>query len=250
MSNQVPPTISSQPFAAAAAANAVAATMKAPPLAAILPAEKENTASKNDRDVSALASMTRKELEEELTRRNIKHPKKDTKDDLLEKLGVPAKQWKNWRKMKGTELKAELKKRSLKVSGNKEEMLGRLGVPTGFGESQSNKSDREHREIMKKLKKRLGLDNLTTTKKNKKQKLPEDDPDHEEYTIDCCKNFRSGNEDPAGCIMFPDGSCMEVWRCLNCGKIPQKPNAPPIHEYDEEGDELASVFGIARTFFG
>ncbi len=60
----------------------------------------------------------------------------------------------------------------------------------------------------------------------KKLKAPEDDPNHD-----------IRNNEPAGCIDFPDGSVMEVWRCVACGKIPEHPNAPPIHVFSDSEDE-------------
>jgi hypothetical protein len=41
----------------------------------------------------------------------------------------------------------------------------------------------------------------------------------------------------AGFIPFPDGSVMEVWRCMNCKKIPARPNAPPIQEFSDHSDD-------------
>ena len=121
-------------------------------------------------------------------------------------------------------------------------MLTRLGVPVGFGETKQETWERQHKERMKENKKRK-LEAISKTViealLKKKLKAPEDDPNHEEYSKPCCKSprFDIRNNEPAGCIDFPDGSVMEVWRCVACGKIPEHPNAPPIHVFSDSEDE-------------
>lgn len=185
--------------------------------------------------------MTNAQLKEQLTKRGLTMKKSATKDEMLEKLGFPAKQWKAFRKMKISELKQELKKCNLKTTGNKQELLERLGVPTGFGETSHEKFTREMKELEKKRKRRA--EQLFSTKK-KKSLEPQDDPNHEEYMEKCCNapRFPSWNDDtqPAGCIYFPDGSVMEVYRCLACGKIPNRPNAPPIEEFSDDDEDGTS----------
>ena len=170
-----------------------------------------------------------------------------TRDELLERLGLPVTQWRQWRKLKIKELKPLLRQRGLAVGGTKHELLTRLGVPVGFGETAEEKWKREASERNKKRRK---LEKLLSKVR------PEDDPSHEDYEVRCCKfaRFNCQGTEPAGMIRFPDGSCMEVWRCLTCGKIPQHPNAPPIQEYSdaEEGKEEAVCgfpFGYQENFF-
>jgi hypothetical protein len=64
-------------------------------------------------------------------------------------------------------------------------------------------------------------------------------------TKKCCKaplhHFPGWNDSstkkPAGCIHFCDGSLMEGWQYMVCGKIPAHPNTPPIQKYsDHESD--------------
>jgi hypothetical protein len=149
--------------------------------------------------------------------------------------------------MKIHELKQELLNKSLKVSGSKQELLERLGVPTGFGETSLETLTRETNELLKKRK----VLQQQQMHKNKKSKLlsPADDPSHEEYTLKCCNTprFENNSVEPAGAIFFRDGSLMEVWRCMNCHKIPQMPNAPPIEEFSDhsDDDELVVVGGGA-----
>jgi hypothetical protein len=193
--------------------------------------QKENATTAAAR----LIGMNKNQLQEEMTRRGFKFPKSITKDGMLEKLGVPVNQWKKWRKMKVNELKQELVTRSLKVSGSKQELLERLGVPTGFGEM---KHETAMREINEPEKKRMVLQQQMPKKKKSKILSSTDDPNHEEYTLKCCNTPRFGDDsEPAGAIFFRDGSCMEVWRCMNCHKIPARPNAPPIDEFSDHSDD-------------
>jgi len=80
---------------------------------------------------SVLLSMTNEQLHNELTLRNISMNKNAHRDVFLGLLGVPVIRWREYRSWKASEMKAELKKRGLKVSGRKDELLERLGVPTG-----------------------------------------------------------------------------------------------------------------------
>lgn len=193
--------------------------------------QNDNTSSKE------LISMTIKELRVELDNRGITLKKSANKDEIFESLGIPSKQWKKWRKMKVVELKVELKKRGLPIGkGRKNVLLQRLGVPDGFGETASDKYTRELNEQYKQiLGNTLPEKELLARKKNRIN--PENDPTHEEYTVDCCDNpicgSTSRNIEPAGCINWPDGSVSEVWRCLNCGEIPKYPNKPLIHEFSD-----------------
>ena len=191
------------------------------------------------KNTAVLIEMTTTQLKDELKQRGLSQT--GTKDILLERLGVPVRQWKQWRKMKIPELKQELRQRGLTVVGSKHELLSRLGVPIGFGESFDEKFRRERMESNKKKRK---LEELSKQVTEHHWKSPEDDPGHEEYTIPCCKapRFDAGRREPAGCIMFPDGSMMEVWRCLACGKIPEKPNAPPIQEFSDDEGEATDVY--------
>ena len=95
-----------------------------------------------------------------------------TKDDLLERFGIPARQWKKWCKRKLADLKPFVKHRGLKVSGTKDELLVRLGVPTGFGETLSDRVNCEYRECKKRKREQMRrMESML-----KKLKRPEDDP--------------------------------------------------------------------------
>jgi hypothetical protein len=180
-----------------------------------------------------LIGMNKNQLQEEMTMRGLYFPKSITKDGMLEKLGIPANQWKKWRKMTGNDLKQELATKSLKTTGSKQVLLERLGVPTGFGESNHETVMRESNEV---LKKRKALQKVLQKKKSKVL-CPSDDPNHEEYTLKCCSTPREADGEPAGFILFRDGSLMEVWRCMNCNQIPARPNAPPIQETSDHADD-------------
>ena len=195
--------------------------------------------------------MSNKQLHEELRARNIKVAKAATKDVMLGKLGVPSAQWKVWRKMKAAQLKQELKKQGKAVSGTKEQLLDRLGVPKGYGETSYEKTMREFAELERADKKRrkeqsqaLGL--LAATLKRSRYN-PEDDPTHQYYTVKCCDDMKFRNDDkPEGAIFFPDGSLMEVGRCLTCGKFPTYPNAPPIMECSSDDEDGSANDGGDR----
>lgn len=75
----------------------------------------------------ALLVMTKARLQLEMETRNIKCKKSAGKDEMHERLGIPAKQWNAWRRMKVAELKVVLKGRGEKLSGTKNELLTRLG---------------------------------------------------------------------------------------------------------------------------
>jgi len=203
-------------------------------------------------DTIVLLGMTATQLKEELASRDLLQT--GTKDTLLERLGLPARQWKQWRKMKISELKPLLQQRGLTVSGTKHELLTRLGVPVGFGETKHETWERQHRELNKKKRKLEELSHKVIQVLKKKIKSPEDDPTHEEYQIPCCKSprFDCRNNEPAGMIRFPDGSMMEVWRCLACGEIPKRPNAPPVEEFsdnEEEEEVYGFPFGHEENFY-
>lgn len=71
---------------------------------------------------------------------------KGTKDDMLQRVGIPAKQWKQWRGMTILQLKPLLQQRAgLTVKGTKHEMLTRLGVPVGFGETKQETWERQNK---------------------------------------------------------------------------------------------------------
>lgn len=202
---------------------------------------------------TALLAMSKAELQHQLDLRSIQWKKKNTIADLLEMLGIPAKKWHRYRKMKVAQLKDELKKENKKVTGNKHELLLRLGVPDGFGESSHETMMRQHKEKMKAAKKKRKanpsseLAHLAALMERKQRSVrDEDDPTHDHYEIPCCANPRVDyNREPSGMITWPDGSISEVWRCLACGKIPEQPNAPPIEEFssDDECDELGHSNG-------
>ena len=102
---------------------------------------------------SILLSMTNEQLHNELTLRNISMNKNAHRDVFLGLLGVPVIRWREYRSWKASEMKAELKKRGLKVSGRKDELLERLGVPVGFGESSEETRLRESKNVERALKK-------------------------------------------------------------------------------------------------
>lgn len=193
-------------------------------------------------DMASLLTTTVPKLRDECRKQGLKHT--GNKDVLLTRLGLPATQWKAWRRLKVPELKEVLRAKGLKVSGNKEELLTRLGVPVGFGETPSEKTAREIKELLAKRKQQTSeLYASALTKKLKKDPLslstqePSEDPNHEEYSEPCCAEptfpgYRDYVE-PAGCISFRDGSMMEVWRCLTCGQIPHYPNASPVEVYSD-----------------
>lgn len=191
----------------------------------------------------ALSKMTNPQLREELKKRGLPHS--GNKDALFKRLGVPPPVEQQWRKggrqVKMPEPKQELKNCGLKIGGAKEGMLGRLGVPTGFEKSFLDKITRDKNEILKKRKQHTNKAVVAVHQKKQKKLSPEDDPAHEEYTVQCCKAsrfpVRGDRVEPAGYIDWPDGSVAELYRCLACGKIPQKPNAPPIHEYSDNEDD-------------
>ena len=100
--------------------------------------------------------LTNKRLREELsTCSSIKFRKSADKDELREMFGLPVKQWCALRRMKVSQLKEELK-RGKPVSGLKQELLERLGVPRGFGESSFETSQLEHREWMRENRRKEG----------------------------------------------------------------------------------------------
>ena len=138
--------------------------------------------------------------------------------------------------MKMSELKEELTKPHLTTSVSQIELLERLGVPTGFGETSDEKWKREFNELQKSTK-QADQDN----KKKLKTLDPEDDPTHQDYIEKCCAApcFPSWHAQtkPAGYFQYPNGSMIEVWRCPACGKIPARPNAPPIQEYDHDDND-------------
>jgi len=102
---------------------------------------------------SVLLSMTNEQLHNELTLRNISMNKNAHRDVFLGLLGVPVIRWREYRSWKASEMKAELKKRGLKVSGRKDELLERLGVPLSFGESAEETRIRESKNVERALKK-------------------------------------------------------------------------------------------------
>ena len=98
-------------------------------------------------NLTALLSMSNQQLHEECERNNIKvNKRRATKDAMLEKLGVPTTKWHSYRKMKGVELKEELKKQNKTISGRKDQLLERLGVPVGFGETKVETLERESKD--------------------------------------------------------------------------------------------------------
>lgn len=206
-------------------------------------------------DTATLLGLTAAQLKEQLQARGLTPGGRPTKDAMLERLGVP-ETWKKWRKLKIVELKPILQSRGLTVGGTKQEMLTRLGVPVGFGETKHETWMREERERSKKRKRKLkALSHQVIQQPKKNFKSPHEDPTHEEYEIPCCSSPRfPRGEEPSGMILFPDGSMMEVWRCAACGKIPGRPNAPPIIE-DTESDveeyqrEFCGPFGFASSGF-
>ncbi|KAL7532676.1 hypothetical protein ACHAWF_004211 [Thalassiosira exigua] len=202
----------------------------------------------SDLPVTALISMTAKELKEELKKQG--KTISGGKVDLLERLGVPARGWNKLRGMKVAQLKEELKKQNKKTSGNKDDLLERLGVPRGFGETPAEKRDKEWKKKMHgwrkegkerkaRMEKARALVAAVAAQKKAATLRLEHDPTHEEYEEPCCDN-RTFDFDtqPSGCINYPDGSMSEVWRCVSCGKIPKYPNKPPVIEFstdDESG---------------
>ena len=71
---------------------------------------------------------------------------------------------------------------------------------------------------------------------------PTEDPKHEAYEEECCDDpdFRTRETEPVGMIRLYGGRIMEVWRCANCGKVPNYPNAPfgvEMFSSDDEGDK-------------
>jgi hypothetical protein len=219
--------------------------------AAVSEQQKENVTTIDT--TARLIAMSKTQLQEEMTRCGFKFSKASTKDDMLKKLGIPARQWKAWRRMKVTELRQVLDTKSLKrTGGNKQDILDRLGVFPGFGETSNEKLLRELNESRKKRKteeksvfqqflqhqQAQEMQEMHAKKKTKRLD-PADDPKHVEYTLACCATPRFGdnNSEPAGCICYPDGSMSEVWRCMNCKEIPARPNAPPIEEFSDHGSD-------------
>ena len=224
MSTSATATITALPNAKPSVAAAAAASK--------IPAAQNK---ENGPTLATLLPMTRAQLLDEANRRGITGMKKSvSKDEILCHFGFPVKQWKAWRKMKVADLKPLLKARGLKVTGSKDELLSRLGVPLHFGETSSERSSRKTNEMMKEItKKRKAQEEalLQLLKKAKNQIDPEDDPNHMYYSEDCCENAKfpvSYHADAEGCIVYPDGSIQEVHRFLSCGGFPKFPNAPPI----------------------
>jgi hypothetical protein len=200
---------------------------------------EESFLDKITRETNEILKKRKQQEQQQHTKAAFHPPQK--KQKALDPEDDPAHgQWRKWRLMKMPELKQELKKRGLKIGGSKQELLGRLGVPIDFEESILDMIARESNEILKKRKKQEQQQHMKAVchPPQKKQKAfldPEDDPAHEEYTVQCCKASRfpglRDRVEPAGYIDWPDGGVSELYRCLACAKIPQKPNAPPIHEY-------------------
>ena len=150
---------------------------------------------------------------------------------------MPSDQWRVWHKMKRNELQEELKGLNLSTHGSKAQMLKRLGVPKGYGESAAQRSRQEREKKAERKRLAEAEASWLSLPQNKKVKAPEDDPTHVHYTERCCNAPRFPRrfdpDQPAGHIIFPDGSLMEVYRCLNCGQVPRMPNAPPIRMHSE-----------------
>ena len=196
-------------------------------------------------NLTALLAMSNQQLHEELNLRDIKVRKNATKDVMLEKLGVPVTQWRAYRKMKVVELKDILKKQGKHVTGRKDQLLERLGVPLGFGETASETFDRECKErerVRKKQKKEQekkqqemqqipSLPTLPVSQAilftlaaataaaandlNNYDESTEDDPTHKNYVQPCCdepKFAKWGENKPAGAIYHRDGGVTEVAR--------------------------------------
>ena len=174
--------------------------------------------------------MPVKELDVELTKRGLS--KSVAKDNKLLKLGLPTDKLNMWRKMKVSELTQELKARGLKVSGNKDDLLQRLGVPEGYGLTSFEKRMKEHdKKIKEHDKKRKAMVKalgnalgLPTGLQQKKQLSPEDDPNHEQYTIKCCSQARFG-EEPSGCITWIAAS----WNVGGARTVATFPACPMLH---------------------
>eukprot|EP00978_Attheya_sp_CCMP212_P020540 scaffold58938_cov53-Attheya_sp.AAC.3 len=191
--------------------------------------------------MTMLLGMSKQELGEELVRHGLS--KKGGKETMMDRLSesVPTTaQFKQWRTMNVTLLKDELRTRNLRVSGSKHELLARLHVSEGQGVTYSSGTDQREK---KQVKEKRTIQAATATKplnsKKKIQKLnPEDDPSHEDYAKDCCHSPRFPScperKSPAGFIEHTDGAVTEVWNCLTCGKIPERPNAPPIQMFNDK----------------
>lgn len=163
--------------------------------------------------VDDLVAMTKSQLREEILGRGLKCPKRfQTKEALLEKIDLPATQWKEWCNMKNAQLKGALRDRDRTVSGTRSELLGRLGVPPGFDHRVGYPTDRKRRRAP-------DVDRIE----------PEDDPFHEAYALVCCNSpaFAYGKTGRAGCTVYRHGKPAKVWRCLNCKQIPVRPDASP-----------------------
>ena len=123
----------------------------------------------------------------------------------------------------------------------------------GFGLTSEEKALKASKKRAREEKKK----ERQAEKKKKAEEAAEEASEDWDYCV-CCDKQDFGaqnNPNPAGCIAFPDGSMMEVWRCVSCGEIPRYPNAPPVTVFssdddddDEEEEESADEEERARTF--
>ena len=209
-----------------------------------------------------LFQMTVPELRDEIRRRGWPGDDSVDRDAMLEDLGVPVYLWKSHCHLTVKQIKDQLRAKILKVSGSKSALLQRLGVPLWFLDSIPLKvsEDVDHNKCSsnnsicslspnaKKRSRDHPQEDATILwspwSKKRKTLTPHLDPTHTDYELSCCDEPRFDCFDtvPAGGIWYSDGSMADVWRCLACGQIPHRPNAPPVEEYRD--DEAAGIVGL------